>query len=230
MTGMYAATAILAGIAHREQSGRGQYIDLGLLDTTVTMMAVMNMNYLVSGLPPGRSGNAHPNIVPYEVFRCADGHLILAVGNDGQFAKFCEVAGKPEWATDPRFARNVDRVKNRPALVPLVAEAMRTRTRHAWLAALEAVGVPCGPINTVNQVFADPQIAARGMGFDLPHPLASTVPQAGNPLKFSATPVVYGRSSPLLGEHTLPVLRECLGMSDAQLSGLAARGIIGVRK
>ena len=229
MTGMYAATAILAAIAQREVGGRGQYIDASLLDTTVAMMAVANMNYLVSGAPPRRAGNAHANIVPYEVFRCADGHLILAVGNDGQFAKFCEVAGRPEWAADPRFAKNVDRVKNRGVLVPLVADAISARGRADWLAALEAAGVPCGPINTLDQVFADPQVAARGMRFDLPHPLAGTVPQVANPLRLSATPIAYDRAPPLLGEHTAQVLRERLALSDARIAELAASGVIGVR-
>jgi crotonobetainyl-CoA:carnitine CoA-transferase CaiB-like acyl-CoA transferase len=229
MTGMYAATAILAAIAQREVGGRGQYIDASLLDTTVAMMAVANMNYLVSGVPPRRAGNAHANIVPYEVFRCADGHLILAVGNDGQFAKFCEVAGRPEWAVDPRFAKNVDRVKNRGVLVPLVADAIRERSRADWLAALEAVGVPCGPINTLDQVFADPQVAARGMRFDLPHPLAGSVPQVANPLRLSATPIAPERAPPLLGEHTAQVLRERLALSDARIAELAASGVIGVR-
>ncbi len=229
MTGMYAATAILAAIAQREVGGRGQYIDASLLDTTVAMMAVANMNYLVSGVPPRRAGNAHANIVPYEVFRCADGHLILAVGNDGQFAKFCDVAGRPEWAGDPRFAKNVDRVKNRGVLVPLVADAIRERSRADWLAALEAVGVPCGPINTLDQVFADPQVAARGMRFDLPHPLAGSVPQVANPLRLSATPIAPERAPPLLGEHTAQVLRERLALSDARIAELAASGVIGVR-
>jgi crotonobetainyl-CoA:carnitine CoA-transferase CaiB-like acyl-CoA transferase len=163
------------------------------------------------------------------VFRCADGHLILAVGNDSQFAKFCEVAGRPEWAGDPRFAKNVDRVKNRGVLVPLVADAIRARGRADWLAALEAVGVPCGPINTLDQVFADPQVAARGMRFDLPHPLAGSVPQVANPLRLSATPIAPERAPPLLGEHTAQVLRERLGLSDETIAKLAAGGVIGVR-
>jgi crotonobetainyl-CoA:carnitine CoA-transferase CaiB-like acyl-CoA transferase len=230
MTGMYAASAVLAAIAQREVSGRGQAIDVALLDTTVAMMAVMDMNYLIGGAPPRRVGNAHQNIVPYEVFRCADGHLILAVGNDSQFAKFCDVAGKPGWARDPRFARNVDRVKSRALLVPLVAEVIATRAQRAWLAALEAVGVPCGPINTLDQVFADPQVIARGMRLDLPHPLAGTVPQVGNPLKFSATPVGYECAPPLLGAHTAGVLKERLQLSDADIAALNARGVIGVRE
>jgi len=229
MTGMYASTAILAAIAQREASGRGQHIDACLFDTMVAMMAVMDMNYLVSGKPPGRAGNAHQNIVPYEVFACADGHLILAVGNDSQFAKFCEVAGRPEWAADPRFAKNVDRVKNRAILVPMVGAAVRVRSQRAWLDALESVGVPCGPINTLDQVFADPQVAARGMRLDLPHPLAGTVPQVGNPLKFSATPVGYDQPPPLLGEHTAAVLRERLGLSIDAIADLAARGVVQLR-
>jgi len=228
MTGMYSCSAILAAIAHREAEGRGQYIELSLLDSAVAMMAVMNMNFLVSGVPPVRAGNAHQNIVPYQVFACADGHLILAVGNDAQFARFCEVAGKPEWARDPRYAANAQRVERRDELVPLLAAVMRTRSQRQWLEALEAVGVPCGPINLLDQVFADPQVLSRGMRLDLPHPLSGTVPQVGNPMHFSATPVAYTRAPPLLGEHTVAVLRERLGFRDEQLEDLAERGIIGV--
>jgi crotonobetainyl-CoA:carnitine CoA-transferase CaiB-like acyl-CoA transferase len=229
MTGMYACTAILAAIAHRELSGAGQYIDVSLFDTQVAMMAVMNMNYLVSGTAPGRAGNAHQNIVPYQVFTCADGHLILAVGNDAQFARFCEVADKPEWARDPRFAANAERVKRRDVLVPLIDAVMRTRTQDEWLAALETVGVPCGPINRLDQVFADPQLLARGMRIDLPHPLSGTVPQVGNPLHFSATSVAYTHAPPLLGEHTAAVLSQRLGLSAESLADLAAHGIVAVR-
>jgi formyl-CoA transferase len=229
MTGMYACTAILAAIAQRERYGAGQYIDVSLFDAQVAMMAVMNMNYLVSGTPPARAGNAHQNIVPYQVFACADGHLILAVGNDAQFARFCEIARKPEWARDPRFAANAERVKRRDVLVPLIAAVMRTRTQAEWLQALEAVGVPCGPINRLDQVFADPQVRARGMRFDLPHRLSGTVPQVGNPLRFSATPVEYTQAPPLLGEHTSAVLSQRLGLSAESLADLAARGIVEIR-
>jgi formyl-CoA transferase len=229
MTGMYACTAILAAIAQRELSGAGQYIDVSLLDAQVAMMAVMNMNYLVSGTPPDRAGNAHQNIVPYQVFACADGHLILAVGNDAQFARFCEIAGKTEWARDPRFAANAERVKRRDVLVPLIEAVMHSRTQGEWLAALEAVGVPCGPINRLDQVFADPQVRARGMRFDLPHRLSGTVPQVGNPLHFSATPVAYTQAPPLLGEHTSAVLSQRLGLSAESLADLAARGVVEVR-
>jgi formyl-CoA transferase len=228
MTGMYACTAILAAIEHRKLANAGQYIDVSLFDTQVAMMAVMNMNYLVSGTPPGRAGNAHQNIVPYQVFACADGHLILAVGNDAQFARFCEVAGKTEWARDPRFAANAERVRRRDVLVPLIDAVMRTRAQRDWLAALESVGVPCGPINRLDQVFADPQLLARGMRIDLPHPLSGAVPQVGNPLHFSATPVAYTQAPPLLGEHTTPVLSQRLGLSAESLGDLAARAIVAV--
>ena len=230
MTGMYASTAILAAIASRELSGAGQYIDTSLLDTQIAMMAAMNMNYLVSGTPPGRAGNAHQNIVPYQVFDCADGHLILAVGNDAQFVRFCDVAGKPEWTADPSIATNAGRVQQRDTLVPMIAEVVLTRTQRDWLAALEAVGVPCGPINRLDQVFADPQVQARGMRFDLPHPLSGTVPQVANPLNFSATPVTYTQAPPLLGEHTEAVLAQRLGLSKESLADLAARGVIQVNR
>jgi crotonobetainyl-CoA:carnitine CoA-transferase CaiB-like acyl-CoA transferase len=200
------------------------------LDSAVAMMAVMGMNHLVAGTPPGRAGNAHQNIVPYQVFACADGHLILAVGNDGQFAKFCEVAGHAAWARDERFARNENRVRHRAILVPMVAEAVAKRTQHDWLAALEEVSVPCGPINKLDQVFADPQVLARGMLLDLPHPLAGRVPQVNSPVRMSGTPLAPDRPPPLLGEHTLQVLRERLALSDAAVARLTDEGVIEIRK
>jgi crotonobetainyl-CoA:carnitine CoA-transferase CaiB-like acyl-CoA transferase len=229
MTGMYAAVAILAALAHRDRNGQGQWVDLALLDSAVAMMAIMGMNHLVSGSPPGRAGNAHQNIVPYQVFACADGHLIVAVGNDSQFLKFCEVSGHAEWARDERFARNENRVRNRATLVPMVAQAVAKRTQHDWLAALEAVGVPCGPINKLDQVFADPQLLARGMKFDLPHPLAGSVPQVNAPVKMSGTPLKPDRPPPLLAEHTLQVLRERLALDDDAVARLAAAGVIEIR-
>ena len=229
MTGMYATVAIQAALAHRDRTGHGQWIDTCLFDSAVAMMAVMNLNYLVTGKSPGRAGNAHQNIVPYQVFACADGHLILAIGNDGQFAKFCAVAGKPEWVADIRFAKNVDRVRNRGILVPLVEAVMRTRAQRAWLDALEPLGVPCGPINRLDQVFADPQLVARGLRMDLPHPLAGSLPQVGTPIKFSATAPDYERPPPLLGEHTADVLRHRLALSNDAIAALAARGVIEVR-
>jgi formyl-CoA transferase len=229
MTGMYATVAIQAALAHRDRTGQGQWIDASLFDCAVAMMATMSHNYLVTGTPPGRLGNAHQNIVPYQVFACADGHLILAVGNDGQFAKFCTVAGKPDWAVDPRFAKNADRVRNRDVLVPLLDALMRTRTQHAWLDALEPLGIPCGPINRLDQVFADPQLAARAMRMDLPHPLAGFVPQVATPIKLSQTPLAYDRPPPLLGEHTAAVLRERLGLDGAALTDLVARRVVQAR-
>ncbi|MEJ7667626.1 MAG: CaiB/BaiF CoA-transferase family protein [Casimicrobiaceae bacterium] len=229
MTGMYATVAILAALAHRDRTGEGQWLDLCLFDSAVAMMAVMNMNYLVTGTPPERAGNAHQNIVPYQVFACADGHLILAVGNDNQFAKFCEVAGKAEWARDSRFAQNANRVRHRATLVPLLADVLRGRTQRQWLNALEPLGVPCGPINRLDAVFADPQLLARGLKSDLPHPTAGSVPQVGAPMKFMGTPLATNQPPPLLGEHTAAVLRERLALSDAAIAQLAAEGVIGVR-
>jgi crotonobetainyl-CoA:carnitine CoA-transferase CaiB-like acyl-CoA transferase len=230
MTGMYTTVAVLAAIAHRDRTGTGQWIDACLFDSAVAMMSVVNMNYLVSGAAPQRAGNAHQNIVPYQVFACADGHLILAVGNDSQYAKFCAVAGHPEWARDERFARNVDRVRNRDALVPLVAGAIAARTQHEWLGALEEVGVPCGPINKLDAVFADPQLLARGMKLDLPHPLAGSVPQVNVPVRMSGTPLKPERPPPLLAQHTLQVLRERLALDDAALDRLASEGVIEIGK
>jgi crotonobetainyl-CoA:carnitine CoA-transferase CaiB-like acyl-CoA transferase len=226
MTGMYAATAILAALAHRERTGRGQHIDAALLDTQVAMLANLASNYLVSGKVPGRMGNAHQNIVPYQVFACADGHLILAVGNDGQFAKFCEAAGCGELATDARYATNAERVRNRDDLVARLEPVLRRRTQKAWLDALEAVQVPCGPINRLSQVFDDPQVRHRRMRVDLPHPRAGTVPLVANPVKFGVTPVEYAQAPPLLGEHTRAVLGDELGLGEAELAALAARGVV----
>jgi len=230
MTGMYAAVAILAALQNRDRTGAGQRLDLALFDSAVAMMAVMGMNHLVSGTPPGRAGNAHQNIVPYQVFACSDGHLIIAVGNDAQFAKFWEIAGHAEWSRDERFARNENRVRNRATLVPMIAQAIATRPQRDWLAALDRVDIPCGPINTLDQVFADPQLLARGMKLDLPHPLAVRVPQVNVPLKMSATPPDPQRAPPLLGEHTLQVLRERLSLSEADVAHLVGERVVEVRK
>ena len=230
MTGMYAASAVLAALAHRDRTGEGQHIDACLLDSAVAMMAVMNMNYLTTGVPPQRAGNAHQNIVPYQVFACADGHVIIAVGNDGQFARFCDAAGHAEWARDPRFATNAARVRHREVLVPMVAQVVAARPQRAWLEVLEGLGVPCGPINRLDQVFADPQVRAREMRRDLPHPLAGRVPQVVAPLKLSGTPLAYEVPPPLLGEHTGAVLAERLGLSDARLAELAERGVIALHQ
>ena len=229
MTGMYTTVAIQAALAHRDRTGQGQWIDTCLFDSAVAMMAVMNMNYLVTGKAPGRAGNAHQNIVPYQVFACSDGHVILAVGNDSQFAKFCEAAGGTAWAQDPRYAKNAERVRNRALLVPLIAEVMATRTQRQWLEALEPLGVPCGPINRLDQVFADPQLAARGLRRDLPHALAGVVPQVGTPIRLSLTPAECEHPPPLLGEHTATVLKERLALDAARIAELAARGVIQLR-
>jgi formyl-CoA transferase len=226
MTGMYAAVAILAALAHRSVTGQGQHLDLALFDVMVAMLANMNMNYLVTGRPPGRAGNAHQNIVPYQVFAAADGHVIIAVGNDAQYARFCEIAGRPELATDARFASNADRVRNRTVLVPLLEEIVRARPVAFWIERLEAAGIPCGPINSIAQALADPQIVARGLRIDLPHPLAGHVPLVGNPIKMSATPPAYERPPPLLGEHTEEVLRELIGCSEEDLLALKQAGVI----
>ena len=218
-TGMYACTAILAALRHRDLTGEGQAIDMALLDTQVAMLANLGANFLTTGVAPQRMGNAHQNIVPYQVFEVADGHMILAVGNDGQFAKFCGVAGQPGLAQDPRYARNADRVRHRATLVPLLAALMKARTRRDWLESLEAAKVPCGSINDLADVFADPHIAERRMTVEMPHPLAGSVRLVSSPMKFSATPVQYRRPPPLLGEHTAEILGE-FGLSDAEVAAL----------
>jgi crotonobetainyl-CoA:carnitine CoA-transferase CaiB-like acyl-CoA transferase len=211
LTGLYATVGVLAALAHRDRTGEGQHIDLALLDVQVACLANQTANYLIGGTVPRRMGNAHPNIVPYQDFPTADGDMILAVGNDGQFAKFCEVAGKPEWSRDERFATNAARVGHRADLIPLLRQATVMRTTHEWIAALESAGVPCGPINRLDEVFADPQVIARGLRIDLPHAVAGTVPGVANPIRLSASPVAYDRGPPVLGEHTAEVLRQWLG-------------------
>jgi crotonobetainyl-CoA:carnitine CoA-transferase CaiB-like acyl-CoA transferase len=226
MTGMYATVAILAALRHAEKTGEGQQVDMALLDTQVAMLANLGANYLVSGKAPGRAGNAHQNIVPYQVFEvapAADGskdHLILAVGNDSQYAKFCAVANIPELATNPLFATNRDRVQNRRQLVPILEAVMKTRTKADWLAALETAKVPCGAINSLAEVFADPQIAARGMVTEWKHPVKPDLKLVSSPIRLSATPVRTDLPPPLLGQHTDEVLRELLNYSEAKLSEL----------
>ena len=231
-TGMYAAVAILAGLRHAERTGEGQHVDMALLDTQVAMLANLGANYLVSGKAPQRAGNAHQNIVPYQVFEAApaaDGsreYLILAVGNDSQYAKFCAVAGQPELASDPRFARNQDRVRNRDLLVPVLEQAMKGRGKAQWLSALEAAGVPCGAINNLAEVFADPQVNQRGMITEWQHPLQSHLRLVASPIKMSATPVRTERPPPLLGQHTVEVLRELLDCADDRLAELKNSKVI----
>ena len=218
-TGMYACTSILAALRHRDLTGIGQAVDMALLDTQVAMLANLGANYLTTGVAPQRMGNAHQNIVPYQVFEVADGHMILAVGNDSQFAKFCEVAGAPHIAQDPRFARNAERVRHRATLVPMLAALMKARTRSDWLVSLEAAKVPSGPINDLADVFADPHVQAREMTVRLAHPLSGEVNLVASPIKLSATPVQYRRPPPLLGEHTAEVLGE-LGIDADELAAL----------
>ena len=225
-TGMYATVAILAALRHREATGVGQVIDMALLDTQVAMLANLGANYMVTRQAPRRAGNAHQNIVPYQVFEVADGHLILAVGNDSQFTRFCTVAGCPELALDPRFATNAQRVRHRDILVPLLATSLRQRSRAVWLAALEAAKVPCGAINDLADVFADPQVLERGMTVTLPHPHNDALELVSSPMKLSATPVQVRRAPPLLGQHTDEVLAE-LGVDEAARKLLRSQGVIG---
>ncbi|MGH8829562.1 MAG: CaiB/BaiF CoA transferase family protein [Polaromonas sp.] len=232
MTGMYSAVAILAALRHAEKTGEGQQIDMALLDTQVAMLANLGANYLVSGTAPGRAGNAHQNIVPYQVFEvapAADGskdHLILAVGNDQQYLKFCKVANIPELGVNPLFARNRDRVLNRSQLVPILEAVMKTRSKADWLAALEAAKVPCGAINNLAEVFADPQIGARHMVTQWQHPVKSDLRLVSSPIKLSATPVRTDLPPPLLGQHTDEVLRELLGWPEERLAALRQQGVL----
>ena len=231
-TGLYATIAILAALGQRAQTGRGQYIDLSLLDVAVALLAYQGMNFLTTGVAPQRPGNAHPSIVPYQDFATQDGWIILAIGNDGQFAHFCRCAEREIWSSDPRFATNQQRVINRALLVPLIAEVMKTRSTRAWLGVLETAGVPCGPINTIAEVFADPQVAARGLHVEIPVAPGDatapgrTVPSIASPLRLSASPVNYRLPPPALGAHTREVLGEILGLGAAQLDALAQQGAI----
>ncbi|AVR88727.1 CaiB/BaiF CoA transferase family protein [Thauera aromatica] len=226
LTGLYATNAVLAALAWREKSGEGQYIDLALLDVQIACLANQAMNYLATGQNPKRLGNAHPNIVPYQDFPTADGYMILAIGNDGQFARFCEAAGQPALAADPRFATNRARVENRAVLIPLLKKLTVERNTGDWIAMLEALAVPCGPINTLADVFADPQVVARGMKVTMPHPAAGSVPQVASPMKLSATPVDYRLPPPMLGEHTEAILAGTLGLDAETIAGLRASGVV----
>ncbi len=226
MTGMYATVAVMAALTHRDRTGQGQYIDMALLDTQVAMLANVGSNYLNSGKAPKRWGNAHANIVPYQTFACADGHIIVATGNDGQYQKFVEAGGRPDLFSDARFATNPQRVQHRDVLVPLLAEMVATRTRAEWIAQLEAVGVPCGPINDVGEVFDNPQVQARGMAVHMDHPSAGSVPLVRSPMKLSLTPATAELPPPLLGQHTDEVLRDLLGRSDADIARLRDAGAI----
>jgi len=226
MTGMYATIAIQAALIHRDRTGDGQYIDMALLDVQVAMLANMGSNYLNSGKAPKRWGNAHPNIVPYQTFQCADGYIIVATGNDGQYVKFVEAGGRPELAADPRFVTNPLRVQNRDVLVPLLADMVLQKPRDEWIALLEAVNVPCGPINDLDDVYRNPQVQARGMVVDVPHPTAGSTKLVRSPMRLSASPADVRTAPPTLGQHTDEVLRELLGRSDEELAALRANGVL----
>ncbi|BDC38286.1 CaiB/BaiF CoA transferase family protein [Paraburkholderia terrae] len=219
-TGLYATVAILAALARRERSGTGQHIDLALLDVQIACLANQATNYIVGGVVPRRIGNAHPNIVPYQDFPTADGHMIIAVGNDSQFASLCTALGKPEWSKDERFASNPQRVKHRNELIAMMCGITVSRATGDWIAAMEAAGVPCGPINNLDQVFEDPQVQSRNVRIEMSHPLAKRVALVANPIRMSESPVQYRQSPPTLGQHMGEVLRDWLEMAEADIDEL----------
>ncbi|OWY37957.1 CoA transferase [Xenophilus sp. AP218F] len=224
-TGLYAASAVMAALIARGRSGEGQHVDMALFDCSLAMLANVASNWLVGGRTPPRLGNAHANIVPYQVFACADGHFILACGNDRQFRAVCELIDQPQLAEDPRFATNPARVAAREALIPLLAEAFSARGRDDWLARLDRAGVPCGPINTVDEAFADPQARHRGMQLELRNARGQAVPLVACPIKLSATPPAYRTPPPDLGQHSDEVLR-ALGYAPEQVAALRAAGVV----
>lgn len=226
LTALHASTAILAALQAREHTGRGQHIDLALFDVTVACLANQAMNYLYGHEVPQRMGNAHPNLAPYQDFPTRDGHMILAIGNDGQFARFCDAVGRPEWVADPRFATNPARVTHRSELAPLLRELTVQRDTRAWMALLEQHAVPCGPINTVADVFEDAQVRARGMPITMQHPQAGDVPLVASPIRLSDTPVTYRHAPPQLGQHTDAVLRDVLGLAPGDIAALRRHGVV----
>jgi len=226
ITGMYASIAICAALASRAQTAKGQHLDLALLDSQIALLAYQNTNYFSTGRPPGRIGNLHPNIVPYQPFKSSDGEVIVACGNDNLFRKFCEAAGHPELAKDARFATNGKRVENRTELTRLIQDIFGRKTTAEWLALLESAGVPNGPINNIAQVFEEPQVRARGVKIELQHAAAGTLPLVASPMRFSGTALEYRLPPPVLGEHTDEVLRGLLGKSDAEIARLRAEGIL----
>ena len=226
ITGMYASIAICAALASRAETGKGQHLDLALLDSQIALLAYQNTNYFSTGKPPGRIGNLHPNIVPYQPFKSSDGEVIVACGNDNLFRKFCEAAGRPELAQDPRFASNGKRVENRAEMTRVIQEFFGKRSTAEWLERLEAAGVPNGPINDLAQVFEEPQVKARGVKIELEHKAAGKLPLVASPMRFSGTPLEYRLPPPLLGEHTEEVLRDLLGKSAAEIAQLRAGGAV----
>ena len=226
MTGMYSTVGIVSALHERHTSGKGQHIDMALLDSTVAWLANQNANYLIGGEVPTRMGNAHPNVMPYQTFRTQDGDIIIATGNDGQFQRLCEAAGIPDVGSDPRYASNALRIKNRDTCTASVAAELKKKTTAEWVTLLETVGVPCGPINRLDQVYADPQVQHRGIKIDVPHPKAGSVSLVANPIKFSRTPIAYDMPPPLVGEHVEVVLRGVLGKSDAEIAALREKKIL----
>jgi crotonobetainyl-CoA:carnitine CoA-transferase CaiB-like acyl-CoA transferase len=225
-TGLHAVVAVLAALNQRHRTGKGQHIDMALLDVQVAMMSNQAMTWLAGGVVPGRAGNGHAAIVPYQAFPTADGHLIVAVGNDGQFARLADELGHPEWAADGRFARNRERVENRDALIALIEAETRTIPSAELLARLEARRIPCGPINTMDKVFEDPQARARELRREVPHATAGRLPTVASPLRLSDSPVAYDLGPPLLGEHTDEVLGGLLGLDGAALEALREKGVV----
>lgn len=226
-TGLHAVIGITSALHHRERTGEGQFLDLALLDSQVAVLANQSSNYLVGGKAPGRLGNAHPNIVPYQTFETKDGYMIVAVGNDRQFTEYCRIIGLPQLSGDPRFAANRGRVENRESLIPLLRPAMKAKMTAEWVAAFESVAVPCGPINTIAQMFEDPQVIARGLQMALQRDDGTSIPSVANPIRFSSSPVSYERAPPKLGQHTEEVLREVLDVSEAEIADLRKAAAIG---
>jgi crotonobetainyl-CoA:carnitine CoA-transferase CaiB-like acyl-CoA transferase len=226
VTGMYTTTAILAALEHRHVSGKGQYIDMSLLDCLVAITSNQANNYFFSGNVPRRMGNTHPNLVPYQVFRCREGDIIIAVGNDSQYEAFCQVLGRPDLAIDARYQKGAERTRNRESLAPVIAALMLSHTAQEWIAPLQAAGVPCGPVYDMQQVFADPQIRHRNMQVSLPHSAGVEAPGVASPIRLSETPVRYGQAAPRLGEHSAAILEERLGLSAERIADLRAREII----
>lgn len=226
MTGMYATIAILAALMRRDREGGGEHIDMALLDCQVATLSNQGQNFLISGTVPRRYGNAHPNVVPYQAFPTADGHIIIAIGNDSQFGKFCQAAGEPLLAQDPRFLTNADRVNNRDAIVADVARLVKQRGTDEWLTLLGSIGVPCGPINDMAQTFSHPQVKHRNMKLEMDHPSSGKVTLIANPIRFTENPIVYNRPPPVLGQHTHEVLAGLLGLGETQIASLREAGIV----
>ncbi len=226
ITGIYSSFAVMTALAEREKSGAGQYIDMSLLDTTIATISHINMNYLIGGIIPKRMGTGHPSIVPYQMFQAKDGPMVVAVGNDGQFAKLCALLGFPDLPKDPRFLTNPLRVQHRDALIPQLEAAFAKKTAGVWIESLTQLGVPCGPLNNIQQVFDDPHVRSRGMQVSIPHPRAGAVPALANPARLADTPPQYERPAPALGEHTREILRDVLGLSKTEIDQLAAEKVI----